>query len=296
MKYQGPMWPREVPELQEILRQEPVVHIDCRGTATKWRTRMALPKSEIQPREGFVANLRFFRGIVDFSPADQVVTVRAGMRILELQKVLRDEGQCLPIGSGGAHGGSSVGGAISMNLPHLLEGAHGSWRDWVLGMKIVLADGSLVKTGSHAVKNVAGYDVHKLLIGARGTLGIVVEATLRTFPLAALQAREPLDATAGWLYPVIQRVRRSDFKEAVSRIEHLNAGDPETGTLWYGLAGNRSGPTEEPVRYPDDWLIRANCGMKNLEITDATTIRLMERAKEIFDPTHKLNPGEMGIF
>src|SRR5476651_1570951 len=79
---------------------------------------------------------------------------------------------------------------IAFNLPHTLQAQYGSWRDWILGMRVVQADGTFAKCGSKAVKNVAGYDVQKLMIGARGTLGLIAEVTLRTFPVKALPASE----------------------------------------------------------------------------------------------------------
>src|SRR5205823_6468495 len=79
---------------------------------------------------------------------------------------------------------------LDYNFPHALEAQCGSWRDWVLGMRIALPDGRIVKTGSQAVKNVAGYDVHKLMIGARATLGVVLDVILRVFPVSALPKPE----------------------------------------------------------------------------------------------------------
>lgn len=286
-------YPRTSEDVQELVRSAEVARIECRGTSSRWRVWSQIPKVEEAALVGEYANLRLLRGIVDFSAADQVVTVEAGTRVFELQNALKKEGQCLPFGG---FDRGSIGGAIAMNLPHGLEGRFGSWRDWILGLKVVLADGTLTKCGSHAVKNVAGYDVQKLLVGSRGTLGIIVEATLRTFPLVAIPSEPNGTGSAGGFFSVIQRVRRSDYAEAVSRTRRLQSGDPETGTLWYTLAGTARGPTEQPVRYAGDWILQAHQGEKNLQITDPTQIRLMKRTKEIFDPTHKLNPGEMGIF
>ncbi len=182
---------------------------------------------------------------------------------------------------------------ICFNLPHALAAQCGSWRDWVLGMKLVLADGSVVKCGSKAVKNVAGYDVQKLMIGARGTLGLIAEVTLRTFPLKALPT--PVTAypsgmggrAANW----VQRVLPTDFDVAVaSAAGRLAAFDPLSSTLW-GIVP----PEQSLKRFEGDWVLRSECGARNLELSDPTVLRLMKRAKDLFDPQHKLNPGEMGI-
>jgi hypothetical protein len=244
---------------------------------------------------------------VDFSPADQVVTASSATTLFEIKKALEPYGQCLPFPRGdttrffGPHGGS-LRDLIDFNLPHALEAQCGSWRDWLLGMTVVLADGRIVKSGSHAVKNVAGYDVHKLTIGARGTLGIISEVILRTFPVAALPNpsvqvnyeykgwREcgPLLSRPRW----IQRTLRTDFDTAVAGVgNRLLEADWASSTLCAQLEAEESLP-----RYQGDWVIRSRAGARNLEITDPTQIRLMKRTKEIFDPTGKLNPGEMGIF
>jgi len=169
-------------------------------------------------------------------------------------------------------------------------------------MTVILADGTVARTGSHAVKSVAGYDVHKLIIGARGTLGIVWEVILRTFPISALPKPdvELRYEWNGWPGPSrlkgvplwVQGTQPSDFRTAVSSAgPKLLEIDWASSTLCARLAEDA-----ELDRFDGDWVIRSGSGEKNLEFTDPTQIRLMKRAKEIFDPTHKLNPGEMGIF
>lgn len=238
-----------------------------------------------------------YRGIVEHDSDDQVVVVRAGTPVSELQEDLARVGQCLPMPMLGSSEAKAVAASygslaeeIGLNLPHGLSAQCGSWRDWVLGMKVVLADGTVVKCGSKAVKNVAGYDVQKLMIGARGTLGLIVEVTLKTFPLKALPNSElefVSTAAANW----IQRVQASSFHAAVrSGSGYLTAFDPKSSTIWAKVDSDSS-----LHRFEGDWVLRAGCGSKNLEFKDPTMIRLMKRTKELFDPTNKLNPGEMGV-
>jgi FAD/FMN-containing dehydrogenase len=234
-------------------------------------------------------------GIVDFSPEDQVVTVRTGTMLGVLQTELARHGQCIPhkFPLRFNNGEEEIGNLIDFNLPHALEGLCGTWRDWILGMRVILADGKVCTCGSHAVKNVAGYDVQKLFIGARGTLGIISQITLRTYPVKAVPQRPSILGTDNGNHPIyIHRTTRDRLEALISEAgPKMKSADPITGTIWAGLA-----PDEQLSRQQGDWILRSMCGEKNLELTDPTQIRLMKRAKEIFDPTYKLNPGEMGIF
>jgi glycolate oxidase FAD binding subunit len=241
-----------------------------------------------------------YQGIIEHDVDDQVVVVRAGTTLKALQLALSESGQCLPMPVFEPETATTVPyfyrpiiDEIGFNLPHGLQAQCGSWRDWVLGMKVVLADGTVAKCGSKAVKNVAGYDVQKLMIGARGTLGLIAEVTLKTFPYKALPKSE-VEVVSGaeqtcsnW----VQRVSRSDFDAALEASkEYLTAYDRPSSTLWAYV------PQETSLkRFKGDWILRAGCGDKNLEFSDPTVVRLMKRAKELFDPTNKLNPGEMGV-
>ncbi len=282
-----------VAEIAQIVADAKSIRIEGRNSHKEYR----LPGGPVER----VLDMTKLRGVLNFSPADQVVEVLAGTPIESLQLALALEFQCIPIVdwydgySPLNFGRSTVGGLISMNLPEYLEAEHGSWRDWVLGATLILADGRIVKSGSQVVKSVAGYDLHKLAVGSRGTLAIVASVILRTHSLASLS--EPnflLPIQGGSYHPQlwIQRVPPDCFEGAWEASRHRShEACPDTSTMWLMVP-----PDQELNRYPGDWVIRSGCGEKNLQFTDPIQIALMKRAKEIFDPTHKLNPGEMGIF
>jgi glycolate oxidase FAD binding subunit len=242
-----------------------------------------------------------YTGIIEHDVDDQVVVVRAGTPLLELQYELGKVGQCIPIPTleppqamATATIYAPLIDEIGYNLPHGLSAQCGSWRDWILGMKVVQPDGTVVKCGSKAVKNVAGYDVQKLMIGARGTLGLIAEVTLKTYPLKALPSPEVVYLPRQRVRPAnwVQRVRPVDLQKAVeAHGNHLSAYDPKSSTLWAVVP-----PEETLPRFEGDWLIRSGCGAKNLEFADEAVRKLMYRTKGLFDPTGKMNRGEMGIF
>jgi glycolate oxidase FAD binding subunit len=119
--------------------------------------------------------------IVEYNPADLVVTVEAGMTLDSLQQILGVHEQWLPWDP--PRGGqSTIGGLLATAASGPLRLGYGTPRDWILGMRVVLGDGRLVKSGAKVVKNVAGYDTHKLHLGALGTLGVIVEATFKVAP------------------------------------------------------------------------------------------------------------------
>ena len=117
-------------------------------------------------------------GIVAYDPADMTVTVQAGMPLAALQSALAAHGQFLPLDPP-AGAGATVGGVLATNAQGSLRGAYGTARDWVIGMRVVQADGRAIASGGRVVKNVTGYDLHKLHIGALGTLGVISEVTFK---------------------------------------------------------------------------------------------------------------------
>lgn len=231
-------------------------------------------------------------GLVDWAPDDQVVVVRAGTPIAGLQRELSSRGHCLPmpdpdeVGLLAAGVPGTVGGLVAMNVPHALQGPCGGARDWVLGLTIVRPDGAIAKCGSRVVKNVAGYDVQKLMIGARGTLGVVAEVVLRTFPLRARPAPELVgqgtpDVERAW----IQRTLRTDFaKAAAAAADRPFRADEATSTLW-----SATGAEDLPPRFAEDWALAPGLA----PLPEGPARQWMHRVKAVFDPEARLNPGAM---
>jgi glycolate oxidase FAD binding subunit len=119
--------------------------------------------------------------IVDHQAADMTVTVEAGCSLATLAATLDAAGQWLPIDPPGFDR-TSVGGLIAANLSGPLRASQGTVRDLLLGLTVVGFDGAIVRSGGRVVKNVAGYDLPKLHVGALGSLGVIVEATFKVRP------------------------------------------------------------------------------------------------------------------
>jgi glycolate oxidase FAD binding subunit len=129
--------------------------------------------------------------VSDFNPADLVVTVGAGVPLDRLAARLAARGAWLPFDPPGA-ASRTVGGALACGGGGPLAAHYGPARDHVLGLVVVAGDGTVVRLGGRVVKNVAGFDVAKLVIGGHGALGVIAEAHLR------LRARPQSDRSAVW--------------------------------------------------------------------------------------------------
>ena len=123
-------------------------------------------------------------GIIDHVPADLTVTVAAGTRVADLVSSLARFGQFLPLDPPHADG-ATVGGVIAANANGFWRSRYGGVRDLLIGTRMALTDGTVVRAGGRVVKNVAGYDLDKLFVGSLGTLGVIVEATLKVLPSPA---------------------------------------------------------------------------------------------------------------
>ncbi|MCC7141623.1 MAG: FAD-binding oxidoreductase [Candidatus Eisenbacteria bacterium] len=125
--------------------------------------------------------------LVEHRPEELVATVECGISLSGLQRALAAHGQCLPIAppcSGLAEGSSStLGGTLAANACGLERLRFGTARDWVIGATLLRGDGSFARAGAPVVKNVSGYDLTKLYLGAWGSLGVLVEVHLKLTPI-----------------------------------------------------------------------------------------------------------------
>ena len=127
-------------------------------------------------------------GVVSYEPSELVVTALAGTPLAELEALLLAQGQCLPFEPPHFSTHSTVGGMVASGLSGPARASAGAVRDFVLGVKLINGKGEHLTFGGQVMKNVAGYDVSRLMVGAMGTLGLLTEVSLKVLPIAPLEA------------------------------------------------------------------------------------------------------------
>ncbi|MFA9459463.1 glycolate oxidase subunit GlcE [Thiohalorhabdus methylotrophus] len=179
-------------------------------------------------------------GIVNYDPTELVVTVRSGTRLADLEALLAEHGQqlaCEPPHFGTA---ATVGGMVAAGLAGPRRPWGGAVRDAVLGARLLNGSGEVLRFGGEVMKNVAGYDLSRLMAGSLGTLGVLLEVSLKVLPRPAM---------------VCTRVLELDGREALERLAPWGRQPlPVTGAahldgrLYLRLAGNEAAVTEAGER------------------------------------------------
>ncbi len=143
--------------------------------------------------QGEVLDTSVLRGIRSYEPSELVVTVRCGTPLAELEAALAEKAQCLPFEPphyawSGADRLATVGGMVATGWSGPARAAVGSARDYVLGLQMINGRGEHLTFGGQVMKNVAGYDVSRLMVGSMGTLGVITEVSLKVLPVASAEA------------------------------------------------------------------------------------------------------------
>ena len=165
----------EAVEIVRFAKSEKLALIPC-GNCTKLGIGMPPARYDI------ALDMTGLDQIAYYDPGDLTLSVDAGMHLRHLADALAQQQQFVPLAVPFFEG-CSVGGTIASNIGSSLRPGYGSVRDFLLGAEFVNGAGTLTKSGGRVVKNVTGYDLHKLLIGSLGTLGAITRLNFRTFPL-----------------------------------------------------------------------------------------------------------------
>jgi len=121
-------------------------------------------------------------GIVDYEPTELVITARSGTPLIEIERALAGCGQMLACEPPQFQGRATLGGAVAAGLSGPRRAYAGPLRDFVLGIEMIDGRGELLRFGGKVIKNVAGFDISRLMVGSLGTLGLITEVTLKTVP------------------------------------------------------------------------------------------------------------------
>jgi len=237
-----------------------------------------------EPMTGDLLETTAHAGITSYEPSELVVTVRAGTPLAELESLLAGQGQCLPFepphfGGGSAAGSAAtVGGMVAAALAGPARASVGGVRDYVLGLSMINGRGELLTFGGQVMKNVAGYDVSRLVTGSHGALGVIVEVSLKVLPKA------PAETTLKFEMTQAQALR--SLNEWGGKPLPLNAScwleDAGAGTLFVRLRGAVAavdaackilgGDRQDNAQVAADWLACrdqrlpwfAECGARDL--------------------------------
>ena len=241
--------------------------------------------------------LRAPSGVRAYEPAEMTVRVGAGTTVAELDAVLAAHGQMVPLDPVDPTR-ATVGGVLAEGMSGVRRLRWGPVRDTVLEARYVSAEGRLVKSGGPVVKNVSGFDLCRLMVGSRGTLGVLAEVVLRAWPRPAVSqwfTGEPLDV-----------VRPSSVLWDGATTWVLLEGHPaDVAAQRRGLRECEGPPPLPPYRrsvrpsalrgLTGSFVAEVGVGTVHVpEPPDATTPNrpdLHRRIKAVFDPTGRLNPG-----
>ncbi|MFS8514126.1 MAG: FAD-binding oxidoreductase [Planifilum fulgidum] len=203
-------------------------------------------------RDFIILSLERMSGVLEHSAGDLTVTVRAGTSLAALREHLSSRGQFLPLDPPRPEL-TTVGGAVATGMTGPKRFKYGTVRDWVIGLRVVLADGRVIRTGGKVVKNVAGYDMNKMFIGSLGTLGIITECTFKLRPVPPVEILILLEADD---WDAVHRLSRRllDSPLEPSAVEAVNGGAMRLFSEdWSGPCGVMVGFEDERLAVEAQW-------------------------------------------
>jgi glycolate oxidase FAD binding subunit len=235
----------EVAEIVSFAAAEKLVLVAC-GSRSKLELGMPPQRYDV------ALDMTDLRQIAHYDPGDLTVSVDAGIPMKELAKTLTAKNQFLPLAVP-CSATSTVGGAIASGIDSALRQQYGTTRDFLIGAEIVDGSGKQCKSGGRVVKNVTGYDLHKLLIGSLGTLGVITRLNFRTFPQPEL--RSALLAS----FPAMEAALNyhASLLNSGLPFSNLELSDPESSKLLLGFLNKIGGRVPESLA-AGEWLVFAS--------------------------------------
>ena len=211
--------------------------------------------------KGDIIDVRPYAGIIDYEPKELVLTVRAGTTLAEIEKALIVERQMLPFEPPHFGAGATIGGTVAAGLSGPRRAYAGAVRDFVLGARILDGKGQDLRFGGRVIKNVAGYDVSRLMTGAMGTLGLLLDLSFKVLPRPPAEitlrfemneslaietmnrwAGQPLPLSATSWHQGMLLVRLSGAAAGVAAAKQKMGGEEvsDAEAFWRGLRDHRA--------------------------------------------------------
>jgi glycolate oxidase FAD binding subunit len=276
--------PSSVAELGEQVRNASAVY----PLGGRTQLDVGLPPT----RPGVALDLTALTRVIDYPARDMTITVQAGIRVAELQRLLAAEGQRLPLDVPNADR-ATLGGALATNASGPRRLGSGTARDYVIGITTINDEGKETKAGGRVVKNVAGYDMCKLHVGALGTLGVISQVTLKVRPRPEAQALLTFGCDAAHLDKLLDGLHASRTRPmcldllnaAAARRAKARSGVPLPDRPWVVVVGYED--SEQAVHWQMQQLLRelTQAGVQGVEATaGAATEPLWQALTELTAP------------
>ncbi len=185
-----------------------------------------------EPPAGAPLDMRSLTGITCYEPTELVVTARAGTPLQDLEAALQEHGQCLPFEPPRFAPGGTVGGMVAAGLSGPARASAGSVRDHVLGLTLLNGRAEILTFGGQVAKNVAGYDVSRLMVGSLGILGVICDVSLKVLPTSVAKQTLSFDWSEARALETLNRWAAQPLP--------INASAWHAGRLRVRLAGARA--------------------------------------------------------
>lgn len=264
--------------------------------------------------QGEALSVKGHCGIVDYAPTELVITARAGTPLSELENALAEKGQMLPFEPPHLGENATLGGTIACGISGPRRPYAGAVRDLVLGARIINGRGEVLNFGGQVMKNVAGYDVSRLMAGAQGTLAVLLDISLKVLPtsryeqtvvleMGAAQAIETMNRLAGQAVPLTAAchdgeklwLRLSAAEAAVKSVTQKIGGEVATDgqQFWLDLREQQlaffrrgesvwrlSVPPATPLSFTQDETLLDWGGAQRWLMSDASAAKIHATAKQ----------------
>lgn len=238
---------------------------------------------------GKMLALNEYQGIINYEPSELVITVRAGTPLHVVEAALAEQGQMLGFEPPAFSRNATIGGTIACGLSGPRRPYAGAARDFVLGVTMINGRGEILKFGGQVMKNVAGYDTSRLMCGAQGTLGVLLDISLKVIPIPAYEETriitanqqqmqtlltklgcQPIPLSATLLHRDQLYLRFSGAKAGVSAAANLIGGDsPNSATAFWQQLKEQQHPFFDRARHEGETVWRLSLPPTAADIPDA---------------------------